>query len=101
RRTGLWPRTAHARASAAKAASPPHRPGKYRLYEVQNGNHIESYTTFYPQLELIQPHAQNAFDLLVAHVEHHRPLPPSQCIPRGSSIVENPESEQCAELFVP
>jgi len=98
---GLLPIERQARAYAAKVASHHHRHSEYRLYEVQNGNHIESYTTFYPQLELIQPHAQRAFDLLVDHVEHHEPLPPSQCIRRGSSIVENPESEQCAELFVP
>src|SRR5438046_2986069 len=37
----------------------------YRLYEIQNGNHIETYQDFFPQLELIMPHAQRAFDLLV------------------------------------
>ena len=41
----------------------------YRLYEVQNGNHIETYQDFFPQLELIMPHAQKAFDLLVQQVE--------------------------------
>ena len=52
----------------------------YRLYEVQNGNHIENYKAFYPQLEYILPHAQHAFDLLVANVEQSAPLPPDQCI---------------------
>ncbi|HEY0190085.1 MAG TPA: hypothetical protein VGC42_03120, partial [Kofleriaceae bacterium] len=41
------------------------REAPYRLYEVQNGNHIETYKNTFPQLELIQPHAQRAFDLLV------------------------------------
>jgi len=36
---------------------------------VQNGNHIEAYNQTFPQLELIEPHAQRAFDLLVQHVE--------------------------------
>ncbi len=98
---GLLPIDRHARAYAAKVARHQHRHGQYRLYEVQNGNHIEGYKTFYPQLELIQPHAHRAFDLLVDHVEHHRPLPPSQCIPRGGSIGEHPEFEHCAELFIP
>ena len=97
---GLLPIDRHARAYAAKVASHHHRHGEYRLYEVQNGNHIESYKTFYPQLELIQPHAQKAFDRLVDHVEHHRPLPPSQCIPRGDEIRDDPASEHCEQLFV-
>ena len=41
----------------------------YRLYEVQNGNHLETNTDIFPQLELIMPHAQKAFDLLVKQVE--------------------------------
>jgi len=98
---GLLPIDRHARAYAAKVASHRnHRHGEYRLYEVQNGNHIESYTTIYPQLELIQPHAQEAFDRLVAHVERHRPLPPSQCIPPGEQISDDPASEHCEQLFV-
>lgn len=35
----------------------------YRLYEVQNGNHIETYAATFPQLQYVDPHAQNAFDL--------------------------------------
>ena len=58
----------------------------YRLYEVQNGNHIENYKAFYPQLEYILPHAQRAFDLLVKSVEQRAPLPPDQCIPRGAQL---------------
>jgi hypothetical protein len=33
----------------------------YRLYEVQNGNRVEAYQDTFPQLELIEPHAQHAF----------------------------------------
>ena len=74
----------------------------YRLYEVQNGNHIETYQDFFPQLELIMPHAQRAFDLLVQHVEHKGALPPDQCIPRGGAIADAPaQPGHCAALFVP
>jgi hypothetical protein len=80
----------------------------YRLYEVQNGNHIETYKdapppapAFPQQLELIQPHAQHAFDLLTDSVEHGSALPPDQCIPRGGSIAASPsQPRHCAELFV-
>jgi hypothetical protein len=74
----------------------------YRLYEVQNGNHIETFRKTFPQLELIQPHAQRAFDLLVDHVEHHAALPPSQCVPRGGAIAAIPaERGHCAQLLAP
>lgn len=75
----------------------------YRLYEVQNGNHIENYRTqSFSSLEYIQPHAQHAFDLVVEQVERGSTLPPSQCIPRGGSI-SNPPAQpgHCANLFVP
>jgi hypothetical protein len=74
----------------------------YRLYEVQNGNHIETFKGTFPQLELIQPHAQRAFDLLVEHVESGARLPPSQCIPRGGAIAGAPaQSGHCARLLAP
>ncbi|HZR11347.1 MAG TPA: tannase/feruloyl esterase family alpha/beta hydrolase [Myxococcales bacterium] len=84
----------------------------YRLYEVQNGNHIETYKSppqiavpppgTFPQLEFIQPHAQRAFDLLVQSVEHRASLPPSQCIPHGGSISAAPaQPGHCASQFVP
>lgn len=74
----------------------------YRLYEVQNGNHIETYKDTLPQLELIQPHAQNAFDLLVRSVENGVELPPDQCIPRGGEIAAAPaQPGHCAQLLVP
>jgi 3HB-oligomer hydrolase (3HBOH) len=79
----------------------PHERPAYRLYEVQNGNHIETYKDTFPQLELIQPHAQHAFDLLTESVEHGSALPADQCIPRGGSIAASPtQPGHCAELFV-
>jgi hypothetical protein len=99
---GLLPIRRNARAYAAEVTESRDRRADYRLYEVQNGNHIETYNTFYSQLELIQPHAQHAFELLVEHVEHDRPLPPSQCIPRGGSISHRPaQPGHCRQLFVP
>jgi hypothetical protein len=78
------------------------RRAAFRLYEVQNGNHIETFKNTFPQLELIQPHAQRAFDLLVEHVEHDARLPPSQCIPRGGAIAGRPAAPgHCAQLLVP
>jgi predicted esterase len=74
----------------------------YRLYEVQNGNHIETYQDTFAQLELIQPHAQRAFELLVRHVEQRTPLPPDQCIARGGIIADAPTSTgHCASLLAP
>jgi hypothetical protein len=74
----------------------------YRLYEVQNGNHIETFKLLFPQLEFIEPHAQRAFDLLVQRVEHGHPLPPSQCIPRGGAISGSPtQPGHCPGLFAP
>ena len=74
----------------------------YRLYEVQNGNHIETFQDTFPQLELIEPHAQRAFDLVVRQVEQNVPLPPDQCVPRGSSIADSPtQAGHCASLFAP
>jgi len=74
----------------------------YRLYEVQNGNHIETYADTFPELELIQPHAQRAFELLVRHVEQRTPLPPDQCIGRGGLIVDAPSAVgSCPNLLAP
>ncbi|HVI22234.1 MAG TPA: hypothetical protein VM691_02055, partial [Myxococcales bacterium] len=54
------------------------------------------------QLELIQPHAQRAFDLLVDHVERGAALPADQCIGRGSTIAAHPaQPGHCTSLFVP
>ncbi|MBV8121969.1 MAG: hypothetical protein JO081_18765 [Alphaproteobacteria bacterium] len=74
----------------------------YRLYEVQNGNHIETYKDTFSQLELIQPHAQHAFDLLVKYVEQGAQLPPDQCIPRGGTITQPPaQPGHCSSLSAP
>ncbi|HEU4384955.1 MAG TPA: 3-hydroxybutyrate oligomer hydrolase family protein [Anaeromyxobacteraceae bacterium] len=103
----LLPIDHHARAYAAKVAASrkgneEHRAAQHRLYEVQNGTHIEGYKSLLPGIELLQPHAQRAFDLLVDHVERGAPLPPDQCIPRGGAIAAAPsEPGHCAELFRP
>jgi len=107
----LLPLDHHARAYArlveAARADPPRDDDRghdtaYRLYEVQNGNHIETYQDSFAQLELIEPHAHAAFDLLVAHVEARAPLPASQCVPRGGAIALAPaQPGHCAALFVP
>ncbi|MGH7377267.1 MAG: 3-hydroxybutyrate oligomer hydrolase family protein, partial [Candidatus Methylomirabilales bacterium] len=113
----LLPIERHARAYQARVMAPrrgddddeddeeeedDRRKAQYRLYEVQNGNHIENFRNFFPQLEFIQPHAQRAFDLLVDHVENRAPLPPDQCIPRGGTISAAPaQPGNCAALFVP
>jgi len=74
----------------------------YRLYEIQNGNHIETYQDTFGQLELIEPHAQRAFELLVGHVENRQPLPGSQCVPRGGAIAFTPaQPGHCARLYEP
>jgi 3HB-oligomer hydrolase (3HBOH)/Tannase and feruloyl esterase len=91
----------YARRVAAAARANKDAPA-YRLYEVQNGNHIDSYKTIFPQLELVQPHAQHAFDLLAAAVESHAELPPPQCIARGRKIDTHPaQPGHCANLQVP
>jgi hypothetical protein len=109
---GLLPIDHHARAYARKVADASggdnHGRGcdkdgaQYRLYEVQNGNHIETFKLTFPQLEFIEPHAQRAFDLLVDTVEHNATLPPSQCIPHGGAISAAPaQAGHCASLFAP
>jgi len=110
---GLLPIDHHARAYARAVAAA--REGKdgdrdrdgdervaYRLYEVQNGNHIETFQDLFNQLELIEPHAQRAFDLLVGHVEARHALPADQCVPRGGSISEPAAKPgHCTSLFQP
>jgi hypothetical protein len=87
--------------NASRKGNNEQREAQYRLYEIQNGNHIETFKDTFPQLEFIQPHAQKAFDLLVAHVENNAALPPSQCVPRGAAIVSVPSQPgNCASLFV-
>ena len=62
----------------------------YRLYEVQNGNHIETYQDTFPQLELIKPHAQQRLRPAGAPCRAGVALPPDQCIPRGGAITDTP-----------
>ena len=110
----LLPIDHHARAYARKVAAAQSRDGDgggshhderdaaYRLYEVQNGNHIETYQDSFPQLALIEPHAQKAFDLMVAHVETHAALPASQCVPKDGAIAASPSQPgHCAALYAP
>jgi pimeloyl-ACP methyl ester carboxylesterase len=95
-------RAYEAAVNASRRGNNDQRNAQYRLYEVQNGNHIESNVIPFPQLVVIQPHAQKAFDLLVNHVESNSPLPPSQCVPKGGMISQSPsEPGHCANLFVP
>ncbi len=103
----LLPIERHARAYQAKVVasqggSNDQQAAQYRLYEIQNGNHIETFRNSFPQLEFIQPHAHRAFDLLVDHVENGAELPPDQCVPRGGTISAVPtEPGHCATLFAP
>ena len=97
-------RAYEAAVNASRKGNNNERKAQYRLYEVQNGNHIEANAlpAAFPQLRVIQPYAQAAFDLLVAHVENKAPLPPSQCIPKDGAISASPaQSGHCAQLFVP
>jgi hypothetical protein len=90
------------RVAAAMQANVDKQIPAYRLYEVQNGNHIDSYKKTFPELEFIEPHAQQAFDLLVSAVEHHTDLPPSQCVPRAGKIDASPaQPGHCANLLIP
>jgi alpha-beta hydrolase superfamily lysophospholipase len=91
----LLPITRHARPFRDAVVENGKR-GLHRLYEVQNGNHIERFgqSSFnFRQLELLQPHAHDAFQRLVGWVE------------RGGAIVEHPDAaarpEHCAALLVP
>ena len=104
----LLPIDHHARAYARKVEATldalpgnvNHQPA-YRLYEVQNGNHVDTNPDLFPSLELITPHAQRAFDSMVKYVEDKVALPPSQCIPRGGSLAASPaQPGHCASQFV-
>ncbi len=103
----LLPLTRHARpfrdgvVAAGKGAL-------HRLYEVQNGNHIERYRQSsynFVQLEFLQPHVHQSFHRLVAWVESGIAPPASQCIPRGGAIADNlalaSRPERCPFLLVP
>jgi hypothetical protein len=75
---------------------------QYRLWEIQNGNHVDAFTQSFPQLQRIPPHVQHAFDLLVQFVETGAALPPSQCVPQGGAISATPaQPGLCPQLLVP
>ena len=103
----LLPIDRHARAYQAEVAASrkgddEHRSAQFRLWEIQNGNHLETFRNFFPQLEFILPHAQRAFDLLVGHVESGTALPPDQCVPRGEAISPRPlQPGPCPARLVP
>jgi hypothetical protein len=100
--TKLQARAYEAAVDASRKGNNDQRSAQYRFYEVQNGNHIESFALLFPQLRVIQPHAQKAFDLLVDHVESKASLPPSQCVPKDGAIAASPaEPGHCDQLFVP
>ena len=87
----LIPLKEHARPYKAMVEANKEFAKNYRLYEIQNGNHFDSFKggtpgQQLPDLELIQPHAHRAFELLEAWVERGIEPPPSQCVPRGGRI---------------
>jgi 3HB-oligomer hydrolase (3HBOH) len=84
------------------------RASQHRLYEVQNGNHIERYRQSccnFTQLEFLQPHVHDSFRRLVGWIESGIVPPASQCIPRGGAIIDNPgvagRPERCSTLLAP
>lgn len=101
----LLPLVSHARAYQAQVVAEGFG-GNHRLYEVQNGNHLDSFkgsvaSRQLPSLELMLPHVHHAFMALERWVEQQTPAPPNQCIPCGGVLVDQPTQTQCAELFVP
>src|SRR5262249_12533069 len=79
---------------------------RHRLYEGQNGNHVDSWKQppiNLTALEFLQPHLHRSFELLVAWVERSEEAPAGQCIPRGQEIVLEPNEsgrpEHCEQLF--
>jgi hypothetical protein len=75
--------------------------GSYRLYEIQNGNHIDGVQAKLPDIVLMMPHAQHAFDLLEEWVEHGNAAPASQCVPKGSQISGSFAETSCSSLLAP
>ena len=80
----------------------------HRLYEVQNGGHLDRLRDpgfQFTELEYVAPHAQRALELLERWVEHGIPAPGGQCIPRGGAIAGDPRAEHrpehCADLVAP
>lgn len=80
----------------------------HRLYEVQNGGHLDRWRDAgfnFTQLEYVMPHAQRALELLEQWVERGVAPPPGQCIPRGGAIAANPRADRrrthCEQLIAP
>jgi 3HB-oligomer hydrolase (3HBOH) len=103
---GIVIANSHARAYADKVAAWPKSSGQigaqYRYWEIQNGNHVDSFKLFFPQFQRNLPHVQNAFDLMVKNVETGAALPPSQYVPLGGAISANPvQRGLCPQLLAP
>jgi hypothetical protein len=101
----LLPIASHARDYRAKVEAEGFGEN-HRVYEIQNGNHLDSFVgaaplAQLPSLELILPHFHEAFMRLEQWVELGTPAPPHQCVPRGGTMVAVPAEIECAELFVP
>ena len=72
-----------------------HRAACYRVYEVEHGAHRDGFRdapTFLTQIEPIGLKYIAALQRLERWVERGRVAPPSQCIPVGGTIVDDPES---------
>lgn len=99
----LAPIDAHARAFR-HAVIRAGRGGLHRLYEVQNGGHLDRLrdASFnFTQLEYLAPHAQHALRLLEDWVERRVPPPTGQCVPRGGTIARDPRPAHCSALIAP
>ena len=83
----LLPPAVHALpyAEAVRAAG---REELHRLYLIERGNHIDNYAALIPEarLQIMLPHVQRAFELLVAWVEEGREPPPSGTVPVGGRL---------------
>jgi hypothetical protein len=77
------------------------RAAMHRYYEIQNGEHQDRSRQApfnFTQLEFMQPQSHTAFQKLVDWVESGVTAPPSQCVPRGEAIVDDPAAAGRPEL---
>jgi hypothetical protein len=60
----------------------------HRLYLVERGSHVDGFAAQLPaaSLEILLPHVQHAFELLVCWIEQGREPPASQTVPVGGQI---------------
>jgi hypothetical protein len=73
----------------------------HRYYEIQNGEHQDRsrQSPFnFTQREFMQPQCHAAFQKLVDWVESGVSAPPSQCVPRGETIADDPVAAGRPEL---